>query len=119
MFPEVDLGYLRQALLESSHSYLYSSLASLLSDATLSPDAISQWHAMDSSNSLHSNDTQQRKKNKHEPLPKRSNPGEISYSDLIKDEKYAEHTLQLLCAQFPNVWKSSIKAIMVRIAHFL
>lgn len=110
MFPEVDLGHLRQCLLDAPHSYLYTSLATLLSDSTLSPDAISQWHASDNSHRSRRTSTQR----KHEPLPKRQNPGEITYADLIKDEIYADGTLQLLCAQFPNIWKSSIKAIMVR-----
>lgn len=110
MFPEVDLAYLRQSLLESPHSYLYSSLASLLSDTTLSPDAVSQWHAIDNARHRSRSVSSRRK---HESLPKRQNPGEMAYANLIKDERYAEGTLQLLCAQFPNIWKSSIKAIMV------
>lgn len=110
MFPEVDLAYLRQSLLDSPHSYLYSSLSILLSDSTLSPDAVSQWHAIDKRGRpthIHTRNgttgTSSSKKKKHEPLPKRQHPGEMSFSDFIKDEKYAEGTLQLLCAQFPNV----------------
>lgn len=108
MFPEVDLAYLRQSLLEASHSYLYTAMSSLLSDSSLSLDSKSQWQTLeDKASPLNSS------KRQHEPLPKRQNPGEISYADFIKDNAYSEGAFQMISAQFPNIWKSSIKAIMV------
>lgn len=105
MFPEVDLAHLRHTLLSASNSYLYTSLSKLLFDPTLSPiDVLSP-----DQRTKHSG----KGKRRLEPLPKRQHPGEITYADLIKDDKYAESALAMLCAQFPNVWKSSIKAIMV------
>lgn len=114
MFPEVDLAHLRQSLLEAEHSYLYTSLSFLLSDTTLSLDKhnLSQWHASVNERGRATQSTQSRKR-QHEPLPKRQNPGEMSHADLMKDAAYAEGVFQMICAQFPNIWKSSIKAIMV------
>lgn len=49
---------------------------------------------------------------RHEPLPKRQNPGEMTSADLIKDARYTESAFKMICSQFPNVWKSSIRAVM-------
>jgi hypothetical protein len=103
MFPSIDISALRQALTKSKHSYAYHSLAYLLNDGSLAPDSPEVWAKLD--------------KKKTVSHRRRQNPGELSHRDLLRDVHYVDCALELLIAQFPSIWKSSLKAVMVQQRH--
>lgn len=130
MFPSVALSHLRSVLTRSNHSYIHQALARLLRDSTLAPDSPELWlddGEPDEFGSPHPSSSlahtaaargrsgAARRRNGPElvALPKRENPGEITLHDLIRDQDYIDSALRLLNSQFPNLWKSSLKAVMV------
>ena len=100
MFPSTDMAHLRSVLVDSDHSYIYQSLASLLNDPSFSPDNPDPCGRFG-------------KRREAEVHPKRQHPGEMSCTDLIRDQDYIDSALRLLSAQYPHIWTSSIKAVMV------
>ncbi|KAI8060579.1 hypothetical protein BC940DRAFT_311660 [Gongronella butleri] len=45
-------------------------------------------------------------------IPERLNYGQLDRADLFRSPKYKQQVLHLLCSDFPQVWTSSIKAVL-------
>jgi hypothetical protein len=114
MFPTIDLAYLRRLLVRSTHSFLYVAITSLVdqSDPLSKPDFSSSPSRAESSLSSLTSSLKSRSGVSQGGPPQRQHPGRLAHEDLLRTPAYMVATLTLLRHQFPDVWSSSIRAIM-------